>query len=172
MDNGIIIPTLTPSKALSARRVQIFPAKYAPAPAAIYSTSPVNARVRVRISLHNAGKKKLVMMMKSAGMLTISWTMMPLMSEKCSLMTPRAGAIAAPAMTVRREMERMVNVSTPEFLRFINVNIINCKSETYGSAKPRRTGTCKAVSRRKITKKSVQTFSSDNEFLYSEGDFP
>ncbi len=31
--------------------------------------------------------------------------------EKCSLITPKAGAIAAPAITVRSDIDRMVSVS-------------------------------------------------------------
>ena len=52
-------------------------------------------------------------MMNSAGRLTISWISSGFLPEKWALMTPRAGAMAAPAMTVSRLMERMVNFNLP-----------------------------------------------------------
>ena len=82
----------------------------------IYMPRPVTAIVLVRISLHRIGKNRLVMMMVSAGRLTISWTMSLLWSAKCDLITPSAGAMTAPAITVRREIERIVKVSFPFFL--------------------------------------------------------
>ncbi len=53
-------------------------------------------------------------MIKSAGMLTINCISTLLYPLKCSWMTPNAGAMAAPAITVKREMERIVKVSLLE----------------------------------------------------------
>jgi hypothetical protein len=50
---------------------------------------------------------KLVRNMKSAGMLIMSCTTVSGESEKCSLIVPRAGATAAPAITVRRDSDRI-----------------------------------------------------------------
>ena len=58
-------------------------------------------------------------MMKRAGRLTISCSVIAGAEEKWSLITPRAGAIAAPAITVKSEMERMVKVSFPLLFLFI-----------------------------------------------------
>lgn len=41
-------------------------------------------------------------------------------SQKWSLIIPKAGAMAAPAITVRRDMERIVQVSFP--LIFTDIN--------------------------------------------------
>lgn len=86
-----------------------------PAPNAIYLHNPVMAGVLVLMIRQSDGKKKFVRMMKSAGRLTMSWTVRLLWPAKCSRMTPKAGAIAAPAITVRSEMERIVKVSLPVF---------------------------------------------------------
>ena len=56
-------------------------------------------------------KKMLVMMMKSAGKLTINWIRMSGASAKCCLMTASPGAMAAPAMTVSSDIERIVAVT-------------------------------------------------------------
>ena len=69
------MPTLTPRSALSSNTTQMLSTKNAPAPKMIYMPRPVTAIVLVRISLHRSGKNRLVMMMVSAGRLTISWTM-------------------------------------------------------------------------------------------------
>ena len=47
-------------------------------------------------------------MINSAGRLTINWINSGFRPSKWALMTPNAGAMAAPAMTVRKLMERMV----------------------------------------------------------------
>ena len=47
-------------------------------------------------------------MIKSAGRLTMSWISSGFLPAKWALMTPSAGAMAAPAMTVSKLMERMV----------------------------------------------------------------
>lgn len=46
-----------------------------------------------------------------AGRLTMSWMSSGFLPAKCALMTPSAGAMAAPAITVRSDMERMVAVT-------------------------------------------------------------
>jgi len=53
------------------------------------------------------------MIINSAGMLTMNCTIICGEEAKCSLMIPRAGAIAAPAMTVRSDIDKIVYVSFP-----------------------------------------------------------
>ena len=71
--------------------------------------------MRVRISRQSGRKAKVVRMMNNAGRLTMSCTVIGLHEEKCSLMAPSAGAIAAPAITVSRLMERIAEVTPRMF---------------------------------------------------------
>lgn len=72
--------------------------------------------------------------MKSEGRVTMSCTVSLLQFEKWALITPRAGAMAAPAITVRREMESIVAVSFPDGFCFILITVL-FHLETYSSAK-------------------------------------
>ena len=108
MESGIIIPTLTPMRARINRSTQMLSTKNAPAPERTYNIKPVRARVRVFIKRHSRGYSRLVRIMNSAGRLTMSWMSSGLRPKKLALMTPRAGAMAAPAITVKRLIERMV----------------------------------------------------------------
>jgi hypothetical protein len=60
-------------------------------------------------------------MINNAGILIISLTRMSGEDEKCSLITPKAGATAAPAITVRSEIDRIVVL-----ICFEGVFIKNC----------------------------------------------
>lgn len=62
--------------------------------------------------------------MKIAGMLTIIWTSPVSVSAKCSRMSPRAGATAAPAMTVRSESDNIAHMSF-HLLCFLNMLYMN-----------------------------------------------
>ena len=104
----MIIPTLTPIRARRTSNSHILSTQNAPAPESTYKASPVSARVRVFINRQSQGKTRFVRMINSDGRLTISWISSGLRPSKWALMTPSAGAMAAPAMTVRRLMERMV----------------------------------------------------------------
>jgi hypothetical protein len=94
--------------------------KKAPVPETTYISRPVIASVLVFIKAHNLVKTRFVIMMKRAGIDTIICTTMSGFPAKCSLIVPSAGAMAAPAITVRREMERIVNVSV-FLISFINI---------------------------------------------------
>ena len=72
--------------------------------------------------------------MNSAGKLIISWIKIPDDVEKCSLITPNAGATAAPAITVRSEMDKMVVLIFFDFGASIKIvfNLIQKEiSDTY-----------------------------------------
>ena len=143
MDSGMIIPTLTPISALKQSSTQMLSTKNAPAPARTYRESPASASVLVFIHRHRSGKTMLVRMINKAGRLTMSWISSGLCTSKCRLITPNAGAMAAPAMTVNRLMERMVKSS----LLFFIIIVLN-PMETYSSTKLAMT-----ILRRKDTKK-------------------
>lgn len=66
---------------------------------------------RVRNTLLMVRKKRLVMIISRAGMLTMSCTSRSGADAKCCLIIPNAGAMAAPAITVSSDMERMVAVT-------------------------------------------------------------
>lgn len=90
-----------------------------PAPAMMYSISPANANVLVLNKEQSFENVRFVRMMKRAGRLIISCTSISGSVEKWSLISPRAGKMAAPAITVRSEIERTVKVSLPSVFLFI-----------------------------------------------------
>ena len=88
-------------------------------PETTYNNNPIIAIVRVRMKLLIFIKKRLVMMIDKAGRLIISCTRISDAFEKCSLMIPMAGAIAAAAMTVRSDIDSIVAVSILDLLFII-----------------------------------------------------
>lgn len=64
-------------------------------------------------------KQRSVAIMNSAGRLTIGCMSIPGAELKWSWITPRARAMAAPAIAVRRETERMVKARRPSDFLFI-----------------------------------------------------
>lgn len=94
--------------------VEMSSRKNAPVPETTYRTRPATAMLLVFATLHKSGKQRLVTMMKSAGRLTMNWIMRSGLPEKCAFTAQSAGAIAAPAITVKRLIERIVNVNRPE----------------------------------------------------------
>ena len=111
MDKGMMIPTPTPTKALmiSTRRIWL----NAPAmqPPAVYNSRPIIVRVFAPNLLQSRGKILLVITIKIAGMLMIICTSTGELSTKYSWITPKAGAIAAPAITVKSDRDRMLTTS-------------------------------------------------------------
>ena len=104
----MIIPTLTPIRARKTSSTQMSSTKKAPAPERTYKESPASANARVFIRRQSQGKTRFVRMINNAGRLTMSWISSGFLPAKCALITPSAGAMAAPAITVSKLMERMV----------------------------------------------------------------
>lgn len=112
MDKGIIIPTDKPSRARITIISQMLLSKKADVPLTMYSVSDPSTIARVVNRRQSKGKMNEVMMMNSAGTLTSICTQIGLRSAKCAWITSRAGAIAAPAITVSNEIERIAVASS------------------------------------------------------------
>ncbi len=108
------MPTETPNNARSMSITEILSKKKAPVPDMMYKARPAMAISFDFMNWHKRGKHRLVMMMKSAGRLTMNCIRRSGLSAKCAFTAHRAGAMAAPAITVRRLRERIVNFSRSE----------------------------------------------------------
>ena len=64
-----------------------------------------------------AEKQRVVKIIKSAGILTINLISNSDSEAKCSLIIPNAGAIAAPAITVNKEIDNTVAVTFLDTIR-------------------------------------------------------
>ena len=80
-------------------------------PPAVYSIRPVSTSVFEPKRAHNLGKIRFVSIIKSDGILIIICTNSGFSFIKYCFMLPRAGATAAPAITVRSESESMLTVN-------------------------------------------------------------
>ncbi len=101
----MMMPTLTPSSALNASTAQRLSTNPAPAPAATYSTRALTASRFAVIFAASLPKSGLVRAMNRAGILMTICTRATGSSEKCSLITSKAGATAAPAITVSSDSD-------------------------------------------------------------------